>query len=393
MDATTYDDLQRTLKTAGPGEAIGRLCATLQERKEYSSLFYALLMQKRFELGVSPLPTAPSSELPEAVHEPYENAIRAAARRVGQLYIDDGELLKAAPFFRMIDDRQPLAAALDNYQPFEGEDMQPLIELAFHMGAHPKKGFDWLLQRYGICSAITTLSGQLNGPEFVHGPDARDYCIRKLVCALHEQLSERVRADIARREGSVDAALRVPQLIEGRDWLFEDDNYHVDTSHLSAVVQMSVHLSPGAELTLARELCAYGQKLSPRFQYQAEPPFDEPYTDYGVYLAILDGADVDAGIAHFQKKVEDNFDPDMQYTQPAEILVNLLLRIGRPAEALAVARKYLPAADERQLTCPTITELCRRLKDYQALADVSRERDDPVNFMAGLILANGGPVR
>lgn len=389
MDQTIYDELQGTLQTAGPKEAIDRLCATLREKKEYSSLFYALLMKKRFELGVSPMPTAPSSELPVAVHEPYENAIRDSARQVGQLYIDDGDLLKAAPFFRMIDDRQPLAAALEKYQPFEGEDLQPIIELAFHMGAHPKKGFEWLLQRYGICSAITTLSGQLNGPEFAHGSDARDHCIRTLVRALHEQLQERVRADITRREGSVDTSLRVPQLIEGRDWLFEDDNYHVDTSHLSAVVQMSIHLSPSPELTLARELCTYGQKLSPRFQYQAEPPFDEPYKDYGAYLAILDGDNVDAGIAHFQKKMEDNADPDMQYTQPAEVLVNLLLRINRPAQALEVARKNLQGADERQLTCPTITELCRRLKDYQALADVSRERDDPVNFMAGLILANG----
>src|SRR5271156_1390529 len=105
MDQTIYDELQQTFKTSGPREAIERLCATLRERKEYSSLFYALLMKKRFELGVSPMPAAPSSELPEAVHEPYENAIRAAAREVGQLFIDDGELLRAAPFFRMIDDR------------------------------------------------------------------------------------------------------------------------------------------------------------------------------------------------------------------------------------------------------------------------------------------------
>jgi hypothetical protein len=391
MESTNYDDLKRTLEAGGPAQAIDRLCATLKERKEYANLFYALLMKKRFELGVSPMPTAPSSELPTAVHEPYESAIRESARQVGQLYIDDGELLKAAPYFRMIDDRQPLAAALEKYQPFEGEDLQPMIELAFHMGAHPKKGFDWLLDRYGICSAITTMGGHMNGGEFAHGPEARDYCICKLVRALHDQLSERVRADIIRREGSVDQALRVPQLIEGRDWLFEDDNYHVDTSHLSAVVQMSNQLSPCPELTLARELCAYGQKLSPRFQYQAEPPFDEPYKDYGVYLAIIDGDHVDEGIAHFKKKIEDNADPDMQFTQPAEMLVNLLLRIGRPEQALEIARKYLQGADERQLSCPTIPELCRRLKDYQALAEVSRERNDPVNFMAGLILANGSP--
>ena len=57
----------------------------------------------------------------------------------------------------------------------------------------------------------------------------------------------------------------VLKLIEGRDWLFEDDGYHIDTSHLSSVVQMAVHLTPCDELRLARELCAYGKRLSPRF--------------------------------------------------------------------------------------------------------------------------------
>lgn len=389
MDSTLYDDLQKTLDAAGPSKAIDRLCDTLRERKEFSSLFYALLMKKRFELGVSPLPTAPSSELPESAHEPYEEAIRAAARQVGELFLAEGEIIKAAPFFRMIDDPKPLAAALENYQPFEGEDLQPMIEVAFHMGAHPRKGFDWILQRFGICSAITLMGSQMNGQQFPHGNEVRDYCIQKLVCALHDQLSERVRNDILRRESSVDSSLSVPQLIEGRDWLFEEDNYHVDTSHLSSVVQMSIHLSPGKELDLARELATYGTRLSPRFQYQGEPPFDEQYKDYSVFLAILAGENVDAGIAHFKKKVEDNADPEGAYTQPAEVLINLLLRINRPAEALDVARKYLQGADERQLSCPTVSELCRRTKDYRSLAEVSRERDDPVSFVAGLILANG----
>lgn len=389
METTLYDDLQSTLKNAGPKQAIDDLCAKLIDMKEYSSLFYALLLKKRFELGVSPLPTAPSSELPEAVHEPYEEAIRGAARRVGELYLADGEVVKAAPFFRMIDDPKPLADALEKYQPFEGEDLQPIIEVAFHMGAHPRKGFDWILERFGICNAITLISGQMGAPQFPQGVDVRDYCIQKLVRALHDQLTERVRNDIVRREGSVDNNLRVPQLIAGRDWLFEEDNYHVDTSHLSSVVQMSVHLPPGEELNMARELCTYGSKLSPRFQYRGEPPFDDTYQDYGVYLATLAGDNVEAGIAYFKKKAEDNADPDGVYTLPAQVLVNLLIRLGRLPEALAAARTHLQNADERELSCPTAAELCRRIKDFRSLAEISRQKDDPVNFMAGLILANG----
>ena len=58
----------------------------------------------------------------------------------------------------------------------------------------------------------------------------------------------------------------VRELIAGRDWLFQDDFYHIDVSHLGAVVQMSVHLPPGEELDLARELCAYGERLAPRLR-------------------------------------------------------------------------------------------------------------------------------
>ncbi|MBY0522854.1 MAG: hypothetical protein K2R98_05630 [Gemmataceae bacterium] len=386
---TNYDELQQTFESAGPKEAIERLCANLRDRKEYSSLFYALLMKKRYELGVTPMPSAPNAELPEEVHEPYENAIRDAGRLVGQLYLDDGDVLKAAPFFRMLNEPGPLMTALEKYQPFEGEDIQPIIELAFHAGVHPRKGFDWLVERYGICSAITLMGGHLNGAEFTHGPEIRDYCITKLIRSLHEQLLDRIRNDIVRREGSVDNNLSVTQLLAGREWLFEDDNYHVDVSHLSSVIQMAINLTPGEVLKTARELCHYGQQLSPRFHYQGEPPFEDQYKDYGVFLSMLDGENVDEGIAHFEAKVNQNFDPDGMFTQSAEILVNLLVRIGRLEKALEVARKNLQNADERQLSCPNVAELCRRVKDYRALADVSRERDDPVNFVAGLILANG----
>ena len=54
MDSATFDELQQTLKTEGAGTALDRLCTTLRERKDYGNLFYALLLKKRHELGVSP---------------------------------------------------------------------------------------------------------------------------------------------------------------------------------------------------------------------------------------------------------------------------------------------------------------------------------------------------
>ena len=47
-----YDDLQQSLNRAGPQAAIDKLCTALREQKDYTGLFYALLMKKRHELGV-----------------------------------------------------------------------------------------------------------------------------------------------------------------------------------------------------------------------------------------------------------------------------------------------------------------------------------------------------
>jgi hypothetical protein len=381
MDPALFDDLQQTLTARGPAAAIDRLCEQLRARKDYTGLFYALLMKKRHELGVTPVPTAPAQDLPRETHEPFEQAIRDAARLVGRLYLEDGDIPQAWVYFRMIGEPQPVAEALERHEPAEGEDLQPLVHLAFYEGVHPRRGFEWILGRYGICNAITTMSSQ---GDLGHAPDVRLHCVKQLVRALHRELRERLAADVERREGKPPPDGSVRDLIAGRDYLFEDEFAHIDTSHLGAVVQMSTVLEPGEELEMARELCAYGQRLSPRLRYQSDPPFDEQYRDYGIFLAILAGDRVQEGLAHFRAKAEQA-DPETVGTYPAEVLVNLLLRLGRPAEALAVARRNLAGVDNRRLTCPGISELCQQVRDYRTLAEVAREQGDPVHFVAGLI--------
>src|SRR5262249_55618869 len=156
------------------------------------------------------------------------------------------------------------------------------------------------------------------------------------------------------------------QLIADRDWLFDEEAYHIDTSHLSSVVQMATHLPPCPELGLARELCEYGQKLSGKFLGEGEPPFEDQYTAYGLYLAALAVDHVEEAIAYFRHKA-DTADPEEIGTYPAEVLVNLLLKLGRPREALEVARKHLSETGGRQLTCPGVAELCQKVGDYKAL--------------------------
>src|SRR5262249_42015557 len=154
----------------------------------------------------------------------------------------------------------PVHDALENHQPGD-DDLQSVVHIAFHENVHPRKGFDWILGRYGLCNAITTLSGS---QELPHTPEVRQYCIKSLVRALYAELRERLAAEVVRLEGKPPAEAEAPpdtpgvvrKLIDGHECLFGEDSYHIDTSHLSAIVQMSLHLGPCPELGLARELCA-----------------------------------------------------------------------------------------------------------------------------------------
>jgi hypothetical protein len=379
MDATFYDQLEQTVKSAGPAAAIDKLAAELKARKDYTGLFYTLLMKKRVELGVSPIATGSNQDLPEAAHRPFEEGIADAARTVGNLYLAEGQIAPAWGYFRMLGETKPVADALEKLQLKDDMDVQAIIDIAFHQAVAPVKGFDWVIERFGICSAITVMGGELP-----FTPEVRGACTKKLIRALHGELMARLAAEVERVQNFKPSAKTVREMIEGRDWLFGDDFYHIDLSHLNSVVQMATQLEKCEELGLVRDMCAYGMKLSPRFRYQSEPPFDDQYADYDKYLAIFTGEDVEGGVAHFRAKVEAN-DPAESGTFPTEIYVNLLMRLGRTSEALDAVRKYITPLGDVRLSCPNLVELVQQTKRYDVLAEVAREQDNPVNFVAGLI--------
>ena len=70
--------------------------------------------------------------------------------------------------------------------------------------------------------------------------------------------------------------------------------------------------------------------------------------------------------------------------------MNLLLKLGRGREALEVSRKHLAKTDGRPTSCPNLNELCQRLGAYEMLAEVARELNDPVYYLAGLLAARAG---
>jgi hypothetical protein len=379
MDATLFEQLEQTVNTAGAMAAIDRLAEELKARKDYAGMFYALLMKKRYELGVSPIATGSNQDLPAEVQQAFEEGIADAARTVGRLYLQEGQIPQAWGYFRMLNEIGPVAEALNKLELDDTMDSQAIIDIAFHQGVAPIKGFDWVLARFGTCSAITVMGGDLP-----FSADVRAACSKKLIHTLHRELVERLKAEIQRTQGFEPTGTTVRELVEGRDWLFADDFYHIDLSHLNSVVQMATQLEACEELGLARDLCAYGMRLSPRFRYQSEPPFDDQYADYDRYLAILMGEDVEGGLAHFRAKVDAN-PPATAGTFPAEIYVNLLMRLGRQPEALDAVRQYLSPLGEVRTSCPSLVELVQQTKRFDVLAEVARQQGNAVNFVAGLI--------
>jgi hypothetical protein len=385
-DTTAFDALDRALGEAGAAAALERLLELLAERGEFRALLDALLLKARHELGMPLIQAGTLADLQEPARTQYEERYVEAIRFVGQRLLDQGDIAGAWPYFRAIAEKEPVAAALERYEPAEaGDQLSAVIDVAFNQGAHPRKGFELILGHYGTCSAITA---------FDHLPpdeETRVPCAERLVRHLHEHLVASLRGDIARQgEPAPPDGASIPELLAGRAWLFADDAYHIDVSHLASTVRMALILSDPAALALAAELTDYGRGLSERHQYESDPPFERVYDDHGIYLRALLGQDVDRAIAHFRAKLPARSAEPSAYASeslPAQVLVRLLLRLGRLEEAIEVAAEHLAGLPESALICPTVAQLCAQAGQPARLAQIARDQRDLVHYLAAVLQA------
>lgn len=380
MEPSIYDSLSRKVQMDGPAAAIDELIDALRDAKEYHRMFEAMTLRARFDLGLPLIQTSSTQELPKDTRTRYEDGIIEACRIVGGLFLDVGDVGNAYRYLNMIGEVEPVRDAIER-MPLEGETVdESWIEVAMHHGVHPRKGLELILKRYGICQAITACQGILAQPGKT---ESREECVRLLIRALHEELVIRLVDEIARREGTEPVARTIPMLLKGREWLFENDNYHIDTSHLNSVVRLARLLGKCDETFLAIQLCEYGKNLSERYSYPDPSPFEKVYEDSQTYLKVLAGIDVERGLAHFRAKAE-SANPAETGSYPLEMFVNLLVHTGRLHEAIDYASKGIGMEDYGSAS-PSINELCQRAKDFDALARWARERGDVVSFAAGII--------
>lgn len=381
MPETPFEQLEALKSSAGNVAVCDRLIDSLRDSGEFHKLFDAQLLKKKFELGLPLSRPASLQDVPEEHRKAVEEVYRASAREVGQLFLQRGDIPSAWMYLQVIREpdsvRQALEAlpdAMDDY-----EKLEPILQIALHQGVHPTKAIRLMLNAHGTCSTITSLDQamhQLNARQ-------RSECAKLMVRSLYQDLQGSVRRHVESRISMLDPDLTLRALLAGRDWIFESGNYHVDVSHLNSVVRFARSIeAPSEELELALQLAEYGARLDPQLQYGGDPPFDAFYPAHiQFFRAVLDKNRADA-LQYFRDRLQQ--EPD-EVDRPllAYVLVDLLMRCDRLAEAVEVASRYLANLNED--VSISFDELCTKAKRMDALKQARQQAGDLVGFASALL--------
>lgn len=380
MSDDAFDVFQETSRTLGPQAVLDSLIQTLGTSQEYHRLFDAMLLKKKFELGLPLLQPTSFEDVPPAHLDAFKKCYVEAAREIGHLFLEAGRISDAWIYFRTIGDPAPVAEAIDALPVSShlDEETEELLNVALYEGAHPVKGLEILLRTHGTCNTVTALDQQM--PQLK--PDDRRRAAAMLVREIYRDLSHSVRHEVQQHLSAVPPGESLRELVAGHDFLFAEGNYHIDVSHLNACVRFARALSvEDPELAMAIELAEYGSLLDPQFQYAGEPPFEDFYPAHVAFLKAVGGDET--GLDFFRSKPQTYEEDDRDRQMSAYVLVDLLSRSGRWAEAVEVAGTHLKGLDESSGF--SFAELCRRADRLDLAQEVARQKNDLVRFVGALL--------
>jgi hypothetical protein len=367
--------LQDVVRAEGPARALDLAIEQFRNDKNYTRWFEACMVRTRLELGLPLMDADAALEMPPDVRAVYDKALEQAARETGELFLAAGDLPNAWVYLRAIGDSDRMAQALESADP--GEDPDAAAAIALQEGVHPVRGLELILNRYGICRALSAF-GMYNGEK------DREKCVGFLARNIHSEIVQRIGIAVERAEGAKPESDRIPELIAGRGWLFGEFNTYVDTSHLVSILHFAPEIRDPAILELCHEFCEYGKHLHSNFQIAGRPPFEDFFRDVDHYVLASAGLDVEPHLEHFREKSV----AEETGTLHAQALVRLLLKLDRMEEALDAALKYFPAAPEMELACPTAMQLCRLAGRYDRLMELALEQQDWLTYVAARLEMN-----
>jgi len=372
-----WDKLEEAFQSGAP-EGIDSLLSELSQGGDPHQLFDAMLLKWKYEKNLPLLQPTSMVDVP-AEHKPeFEKVYIEAARQTGQRLLELGRISDAWMYFRAIEDPSPVAEAIDSYEPPDdfSDELEEMIQLALYQRVNPIKGVELMLNSHGMCNTVTALDQMY----LDLSAKQRASCAELMVNQLYEDLTENVRRDVEQRTPMLPPDLPLSELLAGRLWLFEEDNYHTDVSHLNAVVRFARALEDDSQaLDKAIQLCQYGARLAPQLQYPSEAPFDTYYESHQHYFQIVADSDREQSLQFFRDRLQQAEEPQ-EKELIAYVLVDLLMRIKDYPGAIEVAETYLDQVNEQSGF--SFVTLCEDTGDMEALLRHAKKTGNAVMYLA-----------
>jgi len=381
MADSLFEQLEQQCTSGGVDAVLEHLITSLRQDKKHHELFEALKMQVRHHAGLPLLYGESGDDLDPKQRTLLEDGLLGACRQVGTGLLEDGRVSEGWMYMRPVGD---VAAAREMINKIEVQDdnIDEMVEVLLQEGVDPARGFSVVLQNYGTCNAITTFESVM--PQ--KGKADQRAVAQLLLRHVHQELFTNVKADVATREDSEPTATTLAELIAGQEGMFGEHSYHIDTTHLASTTRFSRILDDEESLRLALDLTQYGRELHEQFQYEGDEPFTDIYRHHAFYFQALLGENLDEALAHFKDR-SDNVDTNQWGTVGIETYIDLLARVGKIEEAIAVTIEKTQPGQRTMGLAPSLLELCERSGNYSPLMDACRGSDDVLGFATGLMQA------
>jgi hypothetical protein len=401
-----FTQLATTASGTGAAAMFDALAASLKARGRWHALFDLRLLEARIALGLPAtgelVGRGEQGDVSPADRDQLDDRSLAACREVGWPLLDEGQVAAAWMYLRAAAAPAEVAAKLaalaagitaTGLDP-DDEDatarLQEIVHVALWEGVDPALGIDLVIRMQGTCNAITAYEQAVSRlPARRQEPAAG-----VLVHHLHGEVVGALAADLAQRGAAVSAAdasvaSMIPLLARLREVGGADDaSIHVDVSHLQSVLRIARVCADSEVVREAWELACYACRLPSEVVYPGEPPFEDVGESSRLFFGAQLGHEVDRAISLFRRaaaraRLEESG------TLPADTLVLLLTRLGRPTEALHAALERpaegpMPSTMLASGMLPSLVELATAADSWDELLAACRERGDEITFAAAL---------
>ena len=386
-----FTDLTRTAESSGSDAMLDALAASLAARKRWHALFDARIIQARVAIGLPPVGTP--GDVPVHLRDAFDARSLAACREAGWPLLEEGQIAAGWMYLRAAAEPAEVAARLAilarprlaTAHTNEEADrvLQETLGVVLWDAADPALGIEIVLATQGTCNAITTYEQAVS-----RLPAARQRpAAAALVAHLHRELVATLLRDLEVRGIPTPRPTTIPALL---DALGADEmGLHVDISHLQSVLRIARLCADEPTIRHAWELATYACRLPADLVYPGEPPFEQVGEASRLFYGSQIGIDVDRAVRFFRTAAVTA--ESEAGSLPHDILVLLLARLGRPAEALhaAISRprddRGMPSPLQAAAALPSLVDLAAASGEWELLRRACRDRGDEITFAATLV--------